>query len=79
MNGCHAVGTMRSDNGEVGHANFTCRALLDETHAGKTAFVAGEERACLVKMPAIDLVDNLQMTRQQVREPLKRPLLQCFR
>ena len=56
---------MRSDDGQVGHTDFTRRALLDETHAGETAFVAGEADARLVKVPAIDLVDNFRMTRQQ--------------
>src|SRR5262245_32156490 len=68
---------MRSDNGEVRHANFTA-TLLDETHAGKTALVTGKECACLVKMPAIDLVDNFQMPRQHVLEPLYRPFFERF-
>ena len=69
---------MRSDDGEVGHTDFTRRALLDETHAGETAFVAGEADARLVKMPAVDLVDNFRMTRHEAIEPFQRPFFQCL-
>ena len=76
VNGGHAVGAVRADDGEVGHADLACRALLDQAHAGETAFVAGEARADLVEQAAVDLVDDLQMARQQVLEPGKRPFLQ---
>ncbi len=78
MNGCHAVGAMRSDDGQIGHANFSYRPLLDEADVGETAFVTGEARTRMVKMPAIDLVDNFQMARQQEFKPLMRPFFQCF-
>ena len=78
VNGGHAVRAVRSDDGQIGHADFAHRALLDEAHAGETAFVAGEADARLVKMPAVDLVDNFQMTWQQAFEPFQRPFFQCF-
>src|SRR4029453_11303918 len=76
VNGGHAVGAVRADDGEVGHANLSLTALLDEAHALDPAAVAGETGPDLVDQEAVDLEDDLQMARQQYLEPRQGPLLQ---
>ncbi len=78
VDGRHAVGAVRADNGQVGHADVLDRAFLDEAHARQSPFVAREAGAHRVEEPAVDLEDDLQMTRQHLLEPLDRPLLQGF-
>ena len=38
----HAVGAVRADDGQVGHADLALAALLDQAHARDAALVAGE-------------------------------------
>ena len=76
MDGGHAVGAVRADDGQVGHAHVLGRAFLDEAHALHAALVAREAGPDVVEEPAVDLEDDLQVPRQHGREPVERPLLQ---
>ena len=78
MNRGHAVGAVRADDGQVGHANVLGWAFLDQAHALHAALVARESGPNRIQQAAVDLVDDLQMTRQQHLEPRDRPFLQRF-
>ena len=64
-----AVGAVRADDGEVGHADLPLAALLDQAHSLDAAVVAGEAGAHLIEQAPVDLEDDLQMARQQQLEP----------
>ena len=72
----HAVGAVRADDGQVGHAHLALAALLDQAHARHAAVVAGVARADVVEEAAVDLVDDLQVPRQHQLEQADRPVLQ---
>ena len=72
----HAVGAVRADDGQVGHADCLRRAFLDQADARDAALVAGEAVADRIEQAAVDLVDDLQVPRQQHLEPGDRPFLQ---
>ena len=78
VNGRHAVGAVRADNGQVGHADLALRTLLDEADVLDTAGVAGETLPHRLEQAAVDLQDDLEVTRQQQLEPRQRPFLQGF-
>ena len=78
MNRRHTVGAMRADDRQIGHANLALGAFLDQAHALNASFIAGKARSNLIEQAAVDLVDDLQMTRQHHLEPFDRPLLQSF-
>src|SRR6476659_9883104 len=73
-----AVGTVRADDGQVGHTDPSLRALLDEADAGDTSFVTGKAVANVVDQAPIDLEDDLEVARQHPLEPRERPLLERF-
>ena len=62
---------MRADDGQVGHANLALGAFLDEAHALNPSFIAGKARSDFIEQAAVDLEDDLQMTRQHHLEPLR--------
>ena len=74
----HAIGAVRADDGQVGHANVLGRALLDQAHARDTALVTDEAGPNVVEQTAVDLEDDLQVARQHHFEPRQRPFLQGF-
>ena len=76
MDGGDAVGAVRADDREIGHPDLAQAALLDEARALDAALVAREAGPHLLGEAAVDLEDDLQMTRQQHLEPRQRPFLQ---
>ena len=78
MNRGDAVGAMRADDGQIRHPNLALGAFLHETYALSPSFIAGKARSHFIKQTAVDLEDDLQMTRQHHLEPLDRPFLQSF-
>ena len=68
VNGGDAVGAVRADDGQVRHAHLPHRRLLDQAHALRRGLVAGIARLHVVEEAAVDLVDDLQMARQQQLE-----------
>ena len=61
VDGRDAVGAVRADDGEIGHADLALAAFLDEAHARDAAVVAGEPVADLAEEAAVDLEDDLQI------------------
>ena len=55
VNGRHAVGAVRADNGQVGHADLALGTLLDEAYALDAAGVAGETLPHRLEQAAVDL------------------------
>ena len=72
------VGAVRADDRQVGHANLALGAFLDEAHALDASLVAGKTMPNLIEQTAIDLEDDLQMTRQHDLEPCERPFFESF-
>ena len=71
-----AVRAVRADDREVRHPDLPLGALLDEAHALDASLVAREARPDVVEEAAVDLEDDLEVARQQHREPVERPLLE---
>ena len=59
VNGRHAIRAVRSNDGQIGHADPLYRALLDQTRARDASLVAREAAAHVIEQPAIDLEDDL--------------------
>jgi hypothetical protein len=53
-------------------------ALLDQADARTRPFVSREPRPHRIEQPAVDLVDDLEMARQDFLKPRHRPFLQRF-
>ena len=60
----HAVGAVRADDRQVGHADALLRPLRDQADPRQTAVVAGITGADVVQETAIDLVDDLELPGQ---------------
>ena len=71
-----AVDRVAADGGQVRHPHALAAVLADERHAPQPVVVAGELRAHLVEEAAVDLVDDLEVTRQRLGEHRQRPRLQ---
>src|SRR5215475_13048881 len=78
MDSGNAVGAVRPDDGEVGHAAPALVALLDEADAPHAAVVAGEALANFIEETLVYLQDDFEVARRQNLEPLQRPFLQGF-
>ena len=79
VDGGDPVRAVGSDDGQVGHADPPDRALLDQARPGHPALVSGEAGANLVDQPAVHLQDDVEVARNDRREPLERPPLQRLR
>ena len=71
-----AVDGRRADEAEVRHANVAVAGLVDEGHPLQLLDVARIDRADLLQKASVDLVDDLQVPRQQALHHGDRPLLQ---
>ncbi len=74
----HPVDRMAADRGEVRHAHVAIAGLVEERQAAQQPVVPGEPRSHGVEEAPVDLVDDLQVPRQDLREERKRPFLQRF-
>ena len=63
-----AVDAVAADDGEVRHAHALLAVLVDERHAANAGLVAGERLLHLVEEAPVDLVDDLQVSRQHPAE-----------
>ena len=77
VDGRDAVGAVGADDGQVRHPHLAAPApsSIRLTRAS-LRLVAGVLRPHVVQEPAVDLVDDLQVPREQGLEQLDRPLLQ---
>ena len=71
----HAVHMVRANHGQMGHAYPLRRAFLDDGEFRLAGIVSGPATINLFQVPAIDLVDDFQMTRQDLLEKRYRPSL----
>ena len=71
-----AVGAVRADDRQVGHADVLGRPFLDQADRATRPSSPGIAGPDVVEQPAIDFVDDLQVARQQQLEPVDRPFLQ---
>ena len=71
-----AVCAVRADDRQSGHTNLALSGFLDHARAANSLLVARKARANCVEKAAIDLVDDIQMARQQRLEPGERPFFQ---
>jgi hypothetical protein len=70
---------MTADGGEMGHAHAFVPLLADQRQPRHTGLVVGEARPDLVQETAVDLIDDLQVPRQQLAEHGQRPGFQGLR
>ena len=61
------------------HAHKSLPILVDERKPAYAIFVAGIPGTHIVKVAAVDLIDDFKMARQQGAEEAQRPLLQSLR
>ena len=66
VNRGHAVGAVRADDRQIGHANLLRGAFLDKAHALNASFIARKPAANIVQKAAIDFVDDLELPGQHV-------------
>ena len=74
----YAVDGMAAQGGEMRHAHISFPALIDQRQPGNAIGVGGVLLSHLIQMPAIDLVHNFKMPRQQGTKQAPRPLLQSL-
>ena len=70
---------MGTDGGQVCHAHRFAAVFVDDRQLALDGVVAGITQSQLLQEAAVDLVDQLQMARQQVAEQVQIPLLQGLR
>ena len=59
-----AVGAVRADDREIGHADLLLRPFLDQARPRRAAIVAGKAGANVVEQPLVDLEDDLEQARR---------------
>ena len=74
----HAIGAVRADDREVGHAHLSLCALFHKAHALDTPFVPGKAGSHGIEEASVDLEDDLEVARQELLEPCDRPFLEGF-
>ncbi len=72
----HAVGAVRADDRQVGHADPLFGPLGDQADAGDAAGIAGIAGADVVQEAAVDLVDDLEQPGHDHLEEADRPGLE---
>jgi hypothetical protein len=72
----HAVDLVRADNGEERHAHHLALRLLDDGHAVEQVVVLGEFFLHHLEEKEVDVVDYLQVAREQVLEEPDGPLFE---
>src|SRR3569833_3641559 len=75
----HPVVGVSADTSLVRHAHVTATILIDERHPYDPGFIAQEAYADLVEETRVDLVNDLEVSRQDLGEYRYGPVLQCLR
>lgn len=73
-----AIDLVRADDGDVSHADHLGLSLFDDGDAAEQVVVLGELALDVLQEGHVDLVDDLEVTGQQVLHQRDRPLLQCL-
>src|SRR6266446_3273726 len=69
---------MGTDDGKVGHANFFLCAFLEQAHVCDAGLLSREATSHDLEQSPIDLVNDLQVARQEKFKPGDRPFLKRF-
>ena len=75
----HAVGAVRADNRQIGHAHFFIRPGLDQAHPPRQRLVARIAAPHLGEETPVDFVNDIQVPRQHLQEIPHRPAFQRLR
>jgi hypothetical protein len=73
-----AIDRVAADAREMSHSNGTLAVLVDERHARDASFVTEEAHAHDIEEASIDLVDDLEVSREHFREQTERPAFERF-
>ena len=73
------IDLVRSNNRQESHAHHLRLRLLNDRHSTQDITVVGESLLDFLEEEQINVVDNLQVTGQEVLDQTNRPLLQSFR
>src|SRR5215472_16475621 len=60
----NAVDGVRANRGQVGHSDILRATFVDEGNTCDAGIIVGEPGADFIQKAAVDLVDNLQVSRQ---------------
>ncbi len=74
----HAVDVMTADGREMGHAQPAVAPLVHDRHTPWQIRIIGMLASHVVQKPLVDFVDDLEVARQDLREELDGPRLECF-
>ena len=72
----NAIDRLAANNGKMRHLHAAFTVLSDDAHTPHPRVVVGKAVAHIIQKPAIDLKDDLKMSRQQIREHVQWPTLQ---
>ena len=67
---------MRAHDRQICHTDLVLRPLLDQADALDAGFVAGKAPPHVIEEALVDLVDDLELSRQHLLEVAKRPFFQ---
>lgn len=74
-----SINLVRTDNGQISHADHLGRRFLDDGNAGKQLTLLWELTLHSLEEEEVDIIDDLQMSWEQVLEQWNGPLLQRLR
>ena len=72
----NAVDARGADDRKVGHTHIALAVLVDQRHAGQAVLIAGVDAGDLAEEAPVDLVDDLEVTREQALHHRHGPLLE---
>ena len=78
MDASNAVDGMRANNAQVAHVDSLHAVLLDHRHATNSVHVARKLGLHIFQVSIIDLIDDLQVSRQNDAQTTNGPSLQCL-
>ena len=79
VNPGYTVDGVASDDGQMSHVDSLLALLLDEGHATQAVKVTRELGLDILQMQEVDVVDDLEVTRQNSVEHVRGPSLQGLR
>ncbi len=74
----NAIDRFAANNCKMRHLHAALTVLSDDAHTAHPRVVVGKASAHIIQKPAINLKDDLEMPRQQTREHVQWPTLQCL-
>ena len=78
VQGGHSIHSVRADGGQVRHPNILRAVFVNQRDTGEEIIVPGTFCPNFVEEAAIDFVDDLEMSGQQLGKERQGPLLESF-